>query len=118
MEKNQTIFAVTFDSGKCVFLEGMRHIPSDEVLEEVVAAKKWLPQPILPFGENYQFYLTAHGREHYEKKLKKVHETFLSGIDYDSLAIDAVGEIVYHDEFQVIANPHMAQNEELTKIKI
>ena len=95
------VYRYTF-SGECVFTEGMKYIPSDEVLEKVTAAKQWLPQPLLPFG-TYKFFLTEKGKEHYEKTLKIVHESFLKDIQCEKVSIKNIGEVVYRDAFQIIA---------------
>ena len=73
------------------------------LVEEVLEAKKWLTKPKLAEG-NYRFYLTEKGKEIYEKTLLIVHKKYLLDIKMEFIDRNKVKNIIYEDEYQVVEN--------------
>lgn len=88
-------------NGEGVWSIGKRLLP-ENLVEEVLEAKKWMPKPELPPGD-YRFYLTEEGKEMYEKTLLPVHKKYLTNIECIEADSDSIGEIVYSDKWQIVA---------------
>jgi hypothetical protein len=87
-------------NGEGVFSAGKRLLP-EELVEEVLEAKKWLIKPDLPEG-NYRFYLTEKGKDNYEKTLLLLHKKYLQNIKQEIVGRDKLGKIVYEDKDQIV----------------
>ena len=61
-----------------------------------------MPKPELPDGE-YRFFLTKQGKEQYENTLLNTHKKYLSHIKCEEVDPSQLGEVVYKDEWQVVA---------------
>jgi hypothetical protein len=61
-----------------------------------------MPKPELPEGE-YRFFLTEKGKDKYEQTLLHVHRKYLDGIALEEADLTKIGEVVYEDEWQVVA---------------
>lgn len=97
---NQEIVYRYTSAGEGVFSIGKRLIPNN-LLAEVIEAKKWIPKPNLPEGK-YCFYLTEKGCERYEKTLLNSHKKYLKDIHKETKKISELKKIVYRDEWQVV----------------
>lgn len=98
--------------GEGIFSAGKRLLPED-LVEEARNARAWLPKPELSPSDDYRFYMTAKGKEQYEKTLLLVHKKYLKDIQVQEVPLDVVntvGHIVYEDEWQVVIKkqkPHI-----------
>lgn len=73
----------------------------EELVEEVLEAKKWLPKPTLKEG-NYRFYLTEKGKGRYEETLLLSHKKYLFNIKCETINKNKLSKIIYEDEWQVV----------------
>lgn len=97
--KYKFLFRYT-SNGEGIFSIGKRLLP-ENLVKEVIEAKTWLKKPKLPKGE-YRFYLTAKGKEKYEKTLLKSHKKYLSNIKLHKIKAESVKTVIYEDEYQVV----------------
>ncbi len=97
--KKEYLYRYTTNNGG-VWSAGKRLLPED-LVEEVLERKKWLPKPVLPEG-NYRFYLTEKGKQKYEKTLLLSHQKYLLNIKKEKIDRNKVVKIVYEDEWQVV----------------
>lgn len=87
--------------GEGVWSAGKRLLPP-ELVDEANKNRAWLTKPALPLGE-YRFYMTNKGKEKYEDTLYKTHQKYLPDITLEGIPREKIGEVVYEDEFQVVA---------------
>ena len=87
-------------NGEGIWSAGKRLLPKN-LVDEVLEAKKWMPKPQLPEGD-YRFYLTKEGKEKYEVTLLPIHKKYLTNIECVEADVNAVGDIVYSDKWQVV----------------
>ncbi|MBI5126705.1 MAG: hypothetical protein HZA80_03005 [Candidatus Taylorbacteria bacterium] len=99
MTTYKTLYRYT-SNGEGIFSAGKRLLP-ESLVDEAWEARKWMPKPSLPEGE-YRFFLTEKGKVQYESTLLKVHQKYLSNIKMEEIDPHTIGEIVYHDEWQVV----------------
>ncbi len=83
-----------------VWSAGKRLLPQD-LIEEVLEAKKWLPKPKLP-ERNYQFYLTEKGMNKYKTTLLISHKKYLPNIIMNKIDRNKIKKVIYEDEWQVV----------------
>ena len=86
--------------GEGVFSAGKRLLP-ENLVEEVLEAKKWLVKPKLLKG-NYRFYLTEKGKEVYERTLLKSHKKYLKDIKLEIIERRKIRNIIYEDKYQIV----------------
>ncbi len=91
-------------NGEGVWSAGKRLLP-DELVDEALEQRKWMPKPQLPEGE-YTFFLTEKGKERYENTLFNTHKKYLSNIQLEEIDPTKIGEVVYEDDWQVVAKVH------------
>ncbi len=94
--------------GEGIFSAGKRLLP-EELVEEAREARAWLTKPDLAPSDGYRFYMTAKGKEQYEKTLLHVHRKYLKNIKVEELSMETVratGPTVYEDEYQVVIMTH------------
>ncbi len=87
-------------NGEGVFSAGKRLLP-EGLINEVNWNRKWLKKPNLEDG-NYRFYLTKKGKEIYEKSLLLSHIKYLPNITLEVINRNAIKNIVYEDEHQLV----------------
>ena len=91
-------------NGEGIWSAGKRLLP-ENLVKEVLEAKKWMPKPELPPGE-YRFYLTEEGKGEYEKTLLLVHKKYLTNIECVQIDMSTLGDVVYSDKWQVVTKQH------------
>lgn len=94
-------------NGEGIWAAGKRLLP-EELMDEAWEQRKWMPKPQLPEGE-YRFFLTAKGKEQYEKTLLNTHKKYLTNIKSEEVDPTKIGEVVYEDEWQVVAKRDVPQ---------
>ena len=97
--------------GEGIFSIGKRLLP-ENLSNEALEARKWLPKPNLPPSDDYRFYMTIKGKEQYEKTLLPIHQKYLKDIKLKETplaTVKMVGSIVYEDEWQVVVRKEMPQ---------
>ena len=97
--KEKIVYRYT-TKGEGVFSAGKRLLP-ENLVNEVLEAKKWLKKPNLAEGE-YKFYLTRKGKEKYERTLFLSHKKYLKEIKLEKFDLNKLKNIVYQDEHQVV----------------
>lgn len=94
-------------NGEGIWAAGKRLLPP-ELVDEAWEQRKWMPKPQLPEGE-YRFFLTAKGKEQYEKTLLNVHKKYLSNITSEEVDRSSIGTVVHEDEWQVVVQKEIPQ---------
>jgi len=87
--------------GQGIWSAGKEQLPED-LVDEAWEQRKWMPKPDLS-PDSYRFFLTKKGKEKYEGTLLKTHKKYLFNIECHTVQSSEIGEIVYRDKWQVVA---------------